>query len=393
MGNGTSGLYSAPVPQPALALRRGGPAAVRAALLEARERTLRLAADFRAALGPAPRVPYAAELNPPLWELGHIAWFQEWWVGRNPQRERGARADPLAPRPPSLLPGADGWYDSSRVAHRTRWDLPLPDADATADYLHRTLAQTLQLLDALPPDADDDALYFFRLVALHEQMHAEAAAYMGASLGIALTEARALPGLGPRREIEVPAQRFELGASGPGFAFDNELGAHTVDLAAFAIDAEPLRWGDFLPFVEAGGYEDARWWTPEGWQHAQRRAWPAQRADAAAMHLGAHEAEAWCRWAGRRLPSEAEWECAAFTAEGFLWGAAWEWTATVFQPYPGFDAHPYRDYSQPWFGSRRVLRGAAPATSAALAHAKYRNFFEPHRRDIFAGFRTARLQG
>lgn len=392
MGDATSGLYSAPVPAAALALRRGPAAAVRAALLDARERTLRLAADFRAALGPAAKVPRSAGLNPPLWELGHVAWFQEWWVARNPQRERGAHADPLASRPASLLPAADGWYDSSRVAHHLRWDLPLPDADATADYLRGTLARTVQLLDALPAQAGDDALYFFRLVALHEQMHAEAAAYMAASLGIPLEETRALPRLGPRREIAVPAQRFVLGADGVGFTFDNELGAHALDLPAFAIDAEPVRWQDFLAFVEAGGYDDARWWTPEGWHWARRRAWPPGRADEAAVHLSAHEAEAWCRWAGRRLPGEAEWECAACTAEGFRWGAAWEWTATDFQPYPGFVPHPYRDYSQPWFGSRRVLRGAAPATAPALAHARYRNFFEPHRCDIFAGFRTVRLE-
>lgn len=390
MGNGTSGLYSAPLPPAALALRQGPPAAVRAALLQARERTLRLAGDFRAALGSTLQAPYAPELNPPRWEWGHVAWFQEWWVGRNPQRERGVQADPFAPRPAPLLPQADAWYDSSQVPHRTRWHLPLPDADATADYLERTLAWTLALLAALPSDAGDDALYFFRLAALHEQMHAEAAEYMAASLDIPLGAAREPLRLGPRREIDVRAQRFQLGRAGSGFAFDNECGAHAVDLAAFTIDAEPVRWGDYLPFVESGGYDDARWWTPAGWDQRRRGAWPARDEDAAALHLGAHEAEAWCRWAGRRLPTEAEWECAACTAEGFRWGAAWEWTASAFEPYPGFVPHPYRDYSQPWFGSRRVLRGAAPATAPALADAKYRNFFEPHRRDIFAGFRTVR---
>ena len=106
------------------------------------------------------------------------------------------------------------------------------------------------------------------------------------------------------------------------------------------------------------------------------------------MHLTAYEAEAWCRWAGRRLPTEAEWECAALSAPGFSWGQAWEWTASQFQPYPGFTPHPYREYSEPWFGSRRVLRGACVATAPTLAHPRYRNFFEPQRNDVFAGFRS-----
>jgi EgtB-related family protein len=118
--------------------------------------------------------------------------------------------------------------------------------------------------------------------------------------------------------------------------------------------------------------------------HAARAAEP----DRAATRLTAYEAEAWCRWAGRRLPTEAQWECAALTQPQFSWGQAWEWTASRFEPYPGFMPHPYRDYSAPWFGTRRVLRGACPATSPMLAHPRYRNFFEPQRCDVFAGFRS-----
>lgn len=411
MERATSSGYSAGAPE-ALALRRGPASAVRAALCAARRRTLALADDYAAALGrERPQVPYAAELNPPLWELGHVAWFQEWWIARNPARAEGVRCDPGVPRAASILADSDARYDSSQVAHRTRWELPLPDADGTRDYLARTFEGTLALLDVLPEDAGDDALYFYRLAAFHEQMHAEAACYMAQLLGIAVSEPLVRPLRGGHAELRLPAQCFRLGSTSSAFAFDNELQAHEVAVGPLAIDAEAVSWERYLPFVEAGGYDDPRWWSEAGaaWLSRERRRapvrlrragggweswrngrWSALQPAEAAMHLSAHEAEAWCRWAGRRLPTEAEWECAALTLPGFAWGHAWEWTASTFAPYPGFVAHPYRDYSAPWFGTRRVLRGACPATDAALAHARYRNYFEPHRWDVFAGFRSCR---
>jgi EgtB-related family protein len=167
----------------------------------------------------------------------------------------------------------------------------------------------------------------------------------------------------------------------------------------------------FLPFLEAGGYDQPQWWTvagtawlatlrrrqpsglratSTGWEQMRHGRWERLRPREFAVHLSAHEADAWCRWSGCRLPSEAEWEHAALSRPGFRWGHVWEWTSSRFEPFPGFAPHPYRDYSVPWFGSRRVLRGASQATAPALAHARYRNFFEPHRRDIFAGFRSVR---
>lgn len=386
-----SHVYSA-----AQALRSGDRAAVRHALVAARERTLAIADAYAAALDPAGmQVPYRPTLNPPLWELGHVGWFQEWWISRNRERERGIDCDPAHARRASLLHAADSLYDSSAVPHGSRWELPLPDAAGTRSYLAEVLAQTLALLDQLPAGPSDAELYFFRLVALHEEMHAEAACYMARALGISLPMAgsNASAPASARVEVEVPAQAFRLGYDGPGFAFDNELGSHPVQLNAFRIDAQPVSWARFLAFAQAGGYEEQQWWDEPGWAWLQQSGRPrheaqAHQPDEAAVHLSAHEARAWCRWAGRRLPAEAEWECAALAVPGFSWGQVWEWTASAFQPYPGFQPHPYRDYSAPWFGSRIVLRGACPATSPALAHPRYRNFFEPHRTDVFAGFRS-----
>lgn len=387
------------------------------ALQEARTRTLGLYAACAQALGPAMPVPLRDELNPPLWELGHIGWFADWWIARHPERHRGTAADPQAPRRPARQArrglDADVLYDSSQVPHARRWQLALPDLDHTLADLQASLEETLHWLDQA--DDTDPGLYFFRLALFHEDMHAEAAVHMAQTLGIGLgpwaPQAAAEPASGGRdgAELTLDATTVTLGWQGPGFAFDNELGPHTVHLPALRIDAAPVSWARFLPFVAAGGYHEPRWWTPAGWDWRCRTAarqprflrphgdgwacqqqgqWVALQPWQPAVHLNAHEAQAWCRWAGRRLPTEAEWMAAACHRD-WQGMTVWEWTASRFEPFPGFQPHPYRDYSAPWFDGRPVLKGASAATSPRLRHRAYRNFYTPERNDILAGFRSA----
>ncbi len=403
--------------QPAVQARTSDAATLADLLRASRTRTLALADCFAAALGADLRVPLQPQFNPPLWELGHLGWFQDYWVRRNPQRAGGNAYNPaIAPADPAFVaPGVsvDDLYDSSLVAHDTRWGLPLPSLDATRAQLHAGLQHTLELLAHSPQD--DAALYFFRLVLFHEDMHGEAALYTAQALGISVDAKLLLAPLHTRTTqagvLQVPACTWQLGSSGPDFAFDNELRGHKVELPGFTIDRCAVSWRRFLPFVEGGGYADARWWSPEGWRwrtahghtvprylrttpHGQ--GWQCQRfgqwqaldLDASAVHLTHHEAQAWCQWAGLQLPTESQWECAAMTQPDFCWGEVWEWTASAFAAYPGFVAHPYKDYSAPWFDSRPVLRGASVATADRMAHPKYRNYFTAERNDVHAGFRT-----
>ena len=394
--------------------RHAGAAWLAQALQDSRRDTLATFAACEAAL-PGLQVPLRPELNPPLWELGHIGWFQAFWLGRFKAWRAGHRADPDGERHPAHPPGADALYNSSLVPHDSRWALPLPDATTTRAQLQRQLDDSLRLLASVDDHAPDrdQALYFFRLALLHEDMHHEAALYMARLLGVPLPDARwaarALPD--PGAPLAFSAGPWRLGSRpGAGFAFDNELCTHPVELPACRIDTQVLRWAEFLPFVDSGAYGRDACWSPAGlawkhrtqaeaprhlrrspagwlsWQHGQ---WQPLNEAEAAVHLCLHEAEAWCRWAGRRLPTEAEWERAAIDGGPlFQWGEVWEWTASPFAPFPGFEAHPYRDYSAPWFDGRPVLKGASVLTQPRMRHPRYRNYFAAERNDVPAGFRT-----
>jgi EgtB-related family protein len=378
-------------PDAARLARQGGRDVLAQALRDSRADTLATFAAYERAL-PGLRVPLREELNPPLWELGHIGWFQAWWLQRNPQRHLGTGADPEVPRLPAEPADAEALYHSSRVAHDSRWSLPLPDAVNTREHLRRQLDTALALLAETPET--DEGLYFFRLALLHEDMHHEAALYMAQALDIPIDDPRwqlrALPE--PPAPLAFAAGTWRLGSpAGEGFAFDNECGAHEASAPACEIDAQVLRWADYLPFVEATGMAEPRYLRrAEGrWQRRRHGAWKDLDLALPACHLTQHEALAWCRWAGRRLPTEAEWERAAISEpERFRWGDVWEWTASPFAPYPGFEAHPYRDYSAPWFDGRPVLRGASFMTQPRMRHPRYRNYFPPGRSDVPAGFRS-----
>lgn len=381
-------------------------------LRDSRADTLATFAAYQQAL-PELTVPQRAELNPPLWELGHVGWFQEYWITRNGQRALGCHANPDIERPPGVRSGADQLYHSSRVAHDTRWSLPLPHAADTCADLRTQLAHTLALLADTPNSHTD--LYFFRLALAHEDMHHEAALIMAQSLGLPIRDPRWQTPRLPQaiaHTLQVPATRWQLGTptDTAHFCFDNELGECEQTLAPYDIDSTVVSWAQFLDFVEAGGYSQSQWWSADGqrwltssaahcprylrreggqWQQWRHGQWTVLPLDGPACHLTYYEAQAWCHWRGRCLPTEAQWECAlAHHPKAFDWGQVWEWTASAFAPFEGFRPHPYRDYSLPWFDGRPVLRGASFATSERLRHWRFRNHYTADRNDIFAGFRS-----
>jgi iron(II)-dependent oxidoreductase len=443
---------------------------------EFRSRTVDLVSDLEDEQLIGPRVP---TVNPPLWEIGHVAWFQEFWVLRHLRLKK------------PLIANGDQLYNSTDVAHDTRWELLLPTRKDTLRYMDDVLNRVIDRLSD-GHDLSADEYYFHLLTTFHEGMHTEALAYTRQTLGYPAPRftANSLAGAtkgGPcTGDVEVPGGTFTIGARTDfPFVFDNEKWAHPIKLKPFRIARAPVTNGEFLAFVEDGGYRRKQFWSEEGarwlesggnpqlehsfakffnknldpfphatdlaprghpiyWRREDNGRWQQRIFDRyvglnenlPVMHVNWYEAEAYCNWAGRRLPAEAEWEAAAAAepvrdgretaARHFPWGDdpptpaqanldwqlpglaevgafasgdsafgcrqmlgnVWEWTADSFKPYPGFIVDPYKEYSNPWFGTHKVLRGGCWATRSLLIRNTWRNFYTPDRNDVWAGFRT-----
>jgi gamma-glutamyl hercynylcysteine S-oxide synthase len=369
----------------AAAMRHADGELLSLALMHARNRTL-------AWLTLLERVPAAQ------WLAGHVGWWQERWIARNVQRSRGAAADATRAPLASIEPQADGW-----------WSLPGEGAGPTPEDLRAYLAETLDVtLDLLAAaDGSDAALHWYRAA-----LFAEDAAVLGmATLAQQhrIDVRRLLPErmLRPVREpLWFPAQPWRLGSERGGFVPAAEQWAHDEPVPEFEIDAQPVTWQQFAEFALDGGYDDVRWWSEDGahWLQADARRTPrdveqlrhgvvlqrfgqlvrAPAGEAASM-LGWYEAQAWCAWAGRRLPTEVEWELAASSgaSRGVVWGDVPEWTAGRARAWPG--GPTVAD------AALRVQRGAAWFEPRRLAHAKARRFVAAARDDGFAGFRSCSL--
>ena len=399
--------------------------------------------------------PLLPTVNPLRWEVGHAAYFYEYWVLRQHLKQAPIRSD------------SDALYDSITIAHDDRWHLPLPTMEETYRYMQLVLEKIKQSLS----EGDDPYRdYLAQYAVFHQDMHNEAYTYTRQTLNYPapiwakddyrnedypVTDTARLCA-----DAKIPGGQFMLGASDQdGFVFDNEKWGHPVTVQPFSISKTAVSNEEFLAFVEADGYNKQEYWDEDGWRWRQkvnlahpvywrrRKAqWQQRQFDqwldlplnAALIHVCWHEAQAYCRWAGRRLPTEAEWEVAASaepSADGlslspvkrhFPWGAepprsdqanldsyamgtinvgaleagdsafgcrqmignVWEWTEDRFGPYPGFVADMYQGYSQPLFGNTKVLRGGAWTTRARMIRNTWRTYYGPDRNDVFAGFRT-----
>ncbi len=367
-------------------------AAIAEALSEARGRTLALVESLD---DEQLNAVYSPILSPLAWDLGHIANFEELWLvqtigGREPLNGELGR-----------------FYDAIENPRRVRGELPiLRDAGLRA-YMADVRERALDVLDGVEvgPDAEDPLLrdgFVYELLLAHELQHNETMLQLlqlveGYELPEAVASQRSgsrIPGTAAARRVEVvaiEAGEHVVGAPDRGFAYDNERPRHTVALDAFEIDRTPVTNGAYIAYMEETGAEPPLHWQRggEGWVDTARgRRDPIDPAHPV-IHVSWEAADAFARWAGKRLPTEFEWEAARPHLDGI--GHGWEWTSSDFLAYPGFEAFPYREYSEPFFGDEyKVLRGSSWATHPRVSRSTFRNWDLPQRRQIFSGIRCAR---
>ncbi|MDX6689911.1 MAG: gamma-glutamyl hercynylcysteine S-oxide synthase [Solirubrobacteraceae bacterium] len=355
------------------------------ALHDARRRTTTLVAPFGAAELETVHDPL---MSPLVWDLGHIAAYEDLWLVHRHGGE------------PLLREDLAELYDAFETPREQRGEIPLLRGDELDEYMAAVRERALEILDRTGPG--DGVLY--EMVIRHEAQHNEtmrqtlflAGLRGGAPDAPARCDA-------PEGWIDVPAGAVQLGAAPDGFAFDNERPRHAVDVPAFRIARRPVTNATWMHFVEGGGYVRREWWSDEGWAWKEEydithpEGWtadgPPGDKEWPVMHVSWFEADAFARSCEARLPTEAEWEKAATWAQEPLaqTGHVWEWSASPFGGYPGFVAHPYKEYSEVFFGDGyRVLRGASWATDARVRSTTFRNWDLPQRRQIFAGVRLAK---
>jgi len=416
-----------------------------------RERTLLLVAGVSAEDAARQHDPL---MSPVVWDLGHMAAFESLWL-----LENVAGAIRFSEMP--------GLYNPFEHPRRERGALPIPSRDELLQSMQHTRADVLARLEHVDVGPSAPPLlrngYVYRMVAQHESQHQETILQtLQLKLGApyAAPRSRSVPGAADTTRLPemayFPGGEVTIGTDDRDAAYDNERPRHRARLAPFWIDTTPVTNAAYREFVEAGGYDDERLWLPEGWRwrcesgartpkHWLRTegGWETRTMDIVraldparpVCHVCYFEADAFARFVGKRLPTEAEWEAAATWDAGagrahpYPWGDArptehhanldqlafdtapvgayarnispigcygmigdvWEWTSTDFAGYPGYESFPYPEYSEVFFGTEyKVLRGGSWATAFHVARSTFRNWDYPIRRQIFSGFRCAR---
>jgi iron(II)-dependent oxidoreductase len=331
---------------------------------------------------------YSPILSPLAWDLGHIANFEELWLVQT-----------IGDREP--MDGKLGrFYDAIENPRKTRGELPILRDDELRSYMADVRSRTLDVLDSVSIDADaEDPLlregFVYEMLLAHEHQHNETMLQLLQMVDgyepLRPVGTAAVDSNGPEA-IGVEAGSYEIGAPERGFSYDNERRRHAVELEAFEIDRTPVTNGAYTEFMKATGAEPPTYWERDGeggWLSTAMGRREPIAADHPVVHVSWNQADAFARWAGKRLPTEFEWEAARDQLDST--GQAWEWTSSHFLAYPDFEAFPYSEYSEVFFGDAyRVLRGSSWATHPHVVRPSFRNWDLPGRSQIFAGLRCVR---